>query len=224
MSHEHNNLQGKLDEATAARLRRLQTLPVDTSQLDAALQARLPKRRRARLRIFGPLTAVAASIALILAIAAAVLIATSGSEVLASPTTMAQLHRDIVSNKLAVTRVNSIDEAGKVLTDQSGSQTPALPDAPQAHVMACCMKSIRNKKMACVLLQSAGTPITMTVARSEDIRTPTSQVVNRNGASYHVQSTDGLHMVMTERDGRWVCLMSELPQDQLIELASRLRF
>src|SRR5436190_4782316 len=225
MSPEDSDLQRELDEATVARLRRLRTLPVDTSGLDAALRARLPQRRHVGpLRMFRSLTAVAASLALLVAITAAVLIATSGGEVLASPTTMAKLHREIVSNKLPVTKVSSIDEAGKVLSEQSGSQTLQLPDAPEAHVMACCMKSIRNKQMACVLLQSAGTPITMTVARSEDIKTPTCEAVSRNGAMYHVQSTDGLNMVMTERDGRWVCLMSELSQDQLIDLAARLRF
>ena len=86
------------------------------------------------------------------------------------------------------------------------------------------MKSIRNKKMACVLLQSGGTPITMTVARSQDVETPSCEAVNRNGTMYHVQAKDGVNMVMTERDGRWVCLMSELSQDQLIDLAARLRF
>ena len=225
MADEQDNLHRELEDATAARLGRLRTLPVDTSSLEAALRQQLPPRRQfGPLRIFRPLTAIAASIALVLAIAAAVLIGTSGGEVLASPTQMAQLHRDIVSNTLAVTKVNSIDEAGKVLSEQSGAQSPQLPDAPEAHVMACCMKSIRNKKMACVLLQSAGTPITMSVARSEDIKTPTCAAVTRNGEMYHVQATDGLNMVMTERAGRWVCLMSELPQDQLINLASRLRF
>ena len=68
------------------------------------------------------------------------------------------------------------------------------------------------------------TPITMTVARSQDVETPSCEAVNRNGTMYHVQAKDGVNMVMTERDGRWVCLMSELPQDQLIDLAARLRF
>ena len=225
MSQQDNEFHRDLDEATSARLRKLQALPVDLSGLDSALRGRLPERRgRATLRIFRPLTALAASIAVIVAITAAVLIGTSGGEVLASPTTMAELHREIVSNKLPVTKVNSIEEASRVLSEQSGSKSPQLPDAPEAHVMACCMKSIRNKKMACVLLQSGGTPITMTVARSQDVETPSCEAVNRNGTMYHVQAKDGVNMVMTERDGRWVCLMSELPQDQLIDLAARLRF
>src|SRR5947209_715797 len=109
MSRQDNQIHDELDAATAARLGRLRTMPLDMSRLDAALRARLPQRRqRLTLRLFRPLTAVAASIALILAITVAVLVATSGGEVLASPTTMAQLHRDIVANKLAVTKVSSI--------------------------------------------------------------------------------------------------------------------
>jgi hypothetical protein len=225
LSNEPNNREHQLDAATAARLRKLASLPMDTSRLDAMVQSRIPQpKRSSRWRILRPMTAIAASLTLLIGIAAAVLLSTSGGEVLASPTQMVQLHRDIVANRIAVTKVGSIEEAGKVLSQQSGSQSPQLPDAPEAHVMACCMKSIKSKKMACVLLQSAGTPITMSVARSEDIKTPACPAIERNGASYHVHSADGLNMVMTERAGRWVCLMSELPQDQLIDLASRLRF
>ena len=91
--------------------------------------------------------------------------------------------------------------------------------------MACCMKSIRDKRMACVLLQDeAGTPITMTVARSADMRAPAGPTVMRGGAKYHLHAMAPLNMVMTERAGRWVCLISELPQEQLIDLAARLQF
>ena len=41
---------------------------------------------------------------------------------------------------------------------------------PDAHVMACCLKSIKDKEVACVLLNSEGTPITMSVAKASDSR------------------------------------------------------
>jgi hypothetical protein len=155
---------------------------------------------------------------------AAALLTSSSGQVLASPTQMAQVHLDMVANRIPVTRVNSIDEAGKVLS-QSWSQSPQLPQPPQEHVMACCMKSIRDKRMACVLLQDqAGTPITMTVARSTDMRPPRGATVTRDGVTYHVHDMSPLNMVMTERGDRWVCLIAELPQEKLIELASRLQF
>ena len=39
------------------------------------------------------------------------------------------------------------------------------------------------------------------------------------GVAYHVQSHERINMVMTERGGRWVCLMGKVPVDRLAELA-----
>jgi hypothetical protein len=213
-----------LDDAVAARLAKLGALPVDTSRLDTAIAAQIPRRHDSSTRRFlRPLTALAAGIALVGFLAAAWL-TRSGGEVLASPAQMAQVHQDIVANRVPVTRVDSIDEASRVLS-KSWSGSPQLPAPPQEHVMACCMKSIHDKQVACVLLQDqSGTPITMTVARDADMRSPAGPTVTRGGITYHVQSCGALNMVTTERDGRWVCLIGELPQDKLIDLASRLQF
>jgi hypothetical protein len=214
----------ELDEALSRRLAKLGGMPVDTTWLDAALRAEIPRKRgRMLYRLMRPATAVAASLTL-LAILAAVLLSNSGGEVMASPAQMAQVHNDIVANRVPVTRVSSIEEAGRALS-QLWSQSPQLPQPPQEHVMACCMKSIHDKRMACVLLQDqAGTPITMSVARSEDLRAPRGPTVVRNGVTYHVHDMAPLNMVMTERAGRWVCLIAQLPQEKLIDLAANLKF
>src|SRR5207247_9042151 len=171
-------------------------------------------------RCVWPAIAVAAGVALFAIIAAALLISSNG-EVLASPAQMAQVHLDIVANRVPVTRVNSIEEASQVLS-QSWSQSPRLPQPPQPpqeHVMACCMKSIHDKRVACVLLQDqAGTPITMSVARGVDMRLPRGPTVRRDGIDCHVQSVGDVTMVMIERSGRWVCLIAQLPQGKLIDL------
>ena len=52
----------------------------------------------------------------------------------------------------------------------------------------------------------------------------TSLNVTRDGVDYFTHSADGLNMVMTERAGRVVCLISDLPKEKLIDLASRLKF
>ena len=218
-----------LDQATRARLGRLGATPVDTTRLDAGLRSQIPRngRQAAWRRLLRPVTAVAASLTIVAVIVAAIL-ATSGGEAVASPAQMAQVHRDILANRIAVTKVDSIEEAGRVLS-RADSKSPSLPQppdsAPEAHVMACCMKSIQNKNVACVLLQSAGgTPITMSVARSGDMRPSPGAGVRRGDVTYQTHSVGPLNMVMTERNGRMVCLMAELPSDQLIDLASRLRF
>jgi hypothetical protein len=80
---------------------------------------------------------------------------------------------------------------------------PTGATQPQAHVMACCIKSVQNKRVACVLLKSEGVPVTMAVADAKDVRSPKSPVVVHSGTRYHVQSSGSLNMVMTEREGRW---------------------
>ena len=225
LPNENDNPSG-FDEAISARLRRLSAMPVDLGSLQKALEREIPRRepqqQRAVFRLFRPLAAVAASIA-VLAITIAALLMSSSNEVMASPAQMAQFHQEIVSNKIPVTKVDSIESASRALAEQSPG-APDLPRAPEAHVMACCMKSVKDKKVACVLLKREGVPVTMTVAKASDMQLPKSPRIERDGLSYSVQSSGKLNMVMTEQRGRWICLIGELPADRLIDLAAQLRF
>ena len=227
----------RLDRAVERRLARLRTMPVDTSRLEKAILSQVPRpqseelaeqQQRQRLRVgwfpaFRPLRAVAASFLLLSAVVAAALLFSSGGQASASPSQMAQMHEDLVSGRTPVMQVSSIDEANKALSG-AWPGGPSVPEAPQSHVMACCMKSIKDKKVACVLLRSEGEPITMTVANAADMRLPKSNIVTHAGVTYHVQSSGQVNMVMTERNGRWVCLIGRLPADRLMDLASRLTF
>jgi hypothetical protein len=169
-----------------------------------------------------PVRAVAASVA-ILVVIGAILLSSSGGPVLASAAQMAQFHEDMVAGRAPVMQVDSIAQANKSLAAQ-WPQSPMLPAVPQDHVMACCMKSVKNKKVACVLLKSEGVPITMTVANASDMQMPTAAIVTHNGINYTVQSVGELYMVMTERNGRWVCLIGQVPAEQLMDLAAKLQF
>lgn len=224
MENDHQNRQ---DSAVAARLRKLRSVPVDLGPLQRRIEASIPRPTRSAgrpvlARIGRPLAAVAASIVIFALLTVAILTASSG-QVMASPAEMARFHQEIVANKIPVTRVDSIAEASEVLATQ-WPQGPDLPQAPEAHVMACCMKSIKDKKVACVLLNSEGTPITMSVANAKDMRSPKGNKVTRNGASYHVMSSGNVNMVSTERNGRWVCLIGETSTDRLIDIAHQLQF
>jgi hypothetical protein len=223
-SEEFQSDQDQLDQATAARLQKLRAVPVDTSKLDRMIQARIPRRTTSRrIRWFRPMRmAVAASLMAVIGVAA-LLIVTSSRPVLASTADMAQFHDDLVSGRVPATRVDSMEAANKALNEQ-WAQSPKMPNMPNDHVMACCMRSLKNKKMACVLLKGEGEPVTMTVANASDMQMPTSPIVTRNGIEYHVQSTGALNMVMTQRQGRWICLIAKLPTDRLMDLASGLEF
>src|SRR5215217_419277 len=102
----------QLDRAVERRLARLRTMPVDTSRLEKAILSQIPRpqaeqpaeqqqQQRQRMRIgwlaaLRPLRAVAASFLLLSAVVAAVLLFSSGGQVLASPSQMAQMHEDLV--------------------------------------------------------------------------------------------------------------------------------
>ena len=211
----------KLDEAVARRLRRLGTMPVDTSALESRLRAEIGivPPRRLWLR---PMRAIAAGIALV-AVITAVFLSTSGGPVLASPSQMAQMHHELVAGHNGIMQVNSIDAANAALS-KDWPDSPRIPGVPPEHVMACCMKSVKSKKVACVLLRNENVPVTMTVANASDMRLPKSPTIQRDGVTYHVQSEGSLSMVMTERHGRWICLIGELSPERLVDLAAKLRF
>lgn len=216
----------ELDQATARRLARLRAMPVDTSAVEGRLLAQIPRppegAGRMRIGWRRPLRAVAA-LALVSGLLAGLFLATSGGPALASPSQMAQLHYDLVSGKTPAMQVDSTEAANRMLNSQ-WAQSPEIPKLPADHVMTCCMKSIKDKRVACVLLKNDGMPVTMTVANAADMKLPTSPTVGRDDVTYHVQSSGKLNMVMTERHGRWICLIGESPADRLMEIAARLQF
>lgn len=228
--------QDQWDEATARRLRRLDGLPVDTTRLEKSVGWQIPARGRLGQWSWRgwsrSLRAAAASLLVGMVLAGVLLLSTLSGPVQASAMQMAKVHEDLVSGKVPVTQVDSIEAAGRALSSQ-WPQAPDLPDLPQApqtpdvpreHVMACCMKSVKNKQMACVLLKKEGVPITMAVANAADVTGTHGTKVQRAGMICYVQAVGNLNMVMTQRQGRWVCLMGQVSDEQLIDLAAHLQF
>lgn len=223
-SDDQEKLDGDFDEAIITRLARLRTMPVDTSRLDKALRSRIPQpQTKPRTFWLRPLHAVAASFVLLAALAAVLVLNASSGPALADATQMAQVHEDMVSGRIPVMQVSSIADANRMLAWQAPG-TPALPQVPQEHVMACCMKSVHNKKMACVLLKDKDVPVTLAVANAAELKLPAAPMQERNGTTYRVQSVGKLSMVMTERNGKWLCLIGQLPAERLMDLATEVRF
>ncbi len=221
-----NEQEERVDRAVAARLQKLGNMPIDTARLEQALRRRIPKPasgwswRSFQIR---PLRAVAASIVILSFIVTAVFLTTTTGPALASASQMAQMHLDIVSGKTPVMQVDSIEAANRALAAQSPG-SPQVPSMPAEHVMACCMKNVKDKRVACVLLKESGVAVTFSVAAASDMKLPTGPFVSRNGVSYSVQAFDKLSMVMTERNGKWLCLIGELPADRLMDIAAQVRF
>lgn len=221
-SNHHGN---ELDQAVSRRLGRLRSLPVETARLDRLIQEQIPRPQgqdRQRGLWLRPLRAVAA-ILVFAVLLGALIWSSSGGPAMASTAEMAQLHRDVVSGRVPVIQVDSIDQAGAALSGKWPEQ-PGLPEAPDSHVMACCMRSVKDRKVACVLFKNEGQPVTLSVAKASDLRSPQSPSLKRDGLQYHIESSDNLNMVSVQREGRWICLIGELPVDRLIDIAHGLRF
>lgn len=219
------NIETNLDRATANRLARLRTMPLDTHAFDERLRGKIPlpsSKSRQLFTFFRPLRAVAAGL-IVLGLAAAILLSSSSGPALASASQMAQVHYDLVSGKTPAIKVDSIEAANKLLSDQ-WPQCPELPKVPEKYEMACCMKSVKGKKVACMVLRGEAMPVTMTVAKSDDMKMPSSPTIVRDGVTYHVQSSGALNMVTSQRNGRWVCLIGEISSERLMDLLTKLRF
>lgn len=214
-----------MDDAVARRLARLGTMPVDTTRLERTLRLQIapPVKARAwKIGGFRPMRA-AASFLVLCALGALVLFLASGGPAMASAEKMAALHEEMVSGKMPAVQVSSIEAANKAL-EADWPQCPDLPGMPQEHAMTCCMKSVKDKKMACLLIQRENVPVSLMVAHSQDMRSPDSPLQTRNGIHYRVQASGKFNMVMTERQGRWICLIGELSVDRLMDVADQLRF
>ncbi|MGE5609434.1 MAG: hypothetical protein ACM359_09280 [Bacillota bacterium] len=222
---DYRNPDDRLDRAISNRLAQLRTLPVDTSRLEARLRQHIPQwaePRNYRFLLLRPLRAAAAGFVILGMILAAIISSSSGPA-LASADKLAMAHDEMVSGRSHQMRVSSIEAASDALS-REWSQAPALPDMPDEHVMACCVHEVGRKKMACVSLKVDNVPITMAVADSADVRVPESKTIQASGVSWHVNSSKGVNMAMTERGGRWVCLMGRLSVDRLIDVGGQLRF
>lgn len=219
-----------LDRAISMRLRKLRSLPMDTSGLERAVADELAGSSRGNREltwwagILRPTRAVAASVLVLISIVSVVMLTASSGPAHAEAIQMATMHREVVEGKVPVTRVSSIGEAEQVLSKQ-WSRSPELPDLPDDHVMACCLRRIENKKIACVLLNDDGTPVSMMVADGADVKAARSATtVTRAGVTYHIETSGELNMVMAKRGDRWVCLIGKRPVDRLIALSGGLKF
>ncbi len=212
--------------AVAHRLSKLRTMPVDTSGLEKALRAQLPPRPQVTIRWvwrIGSLRAVAASLIVLCSIVLVVVLSTSSRSAQAEAVQMVQVHEDMVSGKIKVMQVDSIESANRMLSSEN-PDAPALPQVPDSHVMACCMNKVGDRRMACVLLKESNVPVTLAVARADDMKLHPMPMELRDGVAYRVQRVGALGMVMTERDGKWLCLIGELPNARLMDLASQVKF
>jgi hypothetical protein len=222
----------ELEQATRLRLARLASVPVEIDRLEKSLQAALaaetgstatalPTQRPLVYRFWKPITALAASVA-VAVIVGLIVLGTQASPVVAAPADMAALHQE-VSVAHAGKAVTTIDQANRFISSE-WSSAPALPAPPTDHLMSCCVHDLKSRKVACVLLNLGDQPVTMVVAKSQDVCCADGRTIERSGRTYTVHEVNGLQMVNLREHGRYVCLMGRVPLESLLDIADKLRF
>jgi hypothetical protein len=217
------------ERALSKRLAGLSAMPVDTTAFDKALRAQLPVPEAEAVmrpawgwrRAVRPAMAVAAS----LIVVALVALSLQNQTVQAVPAdAMVQMHRDIVAHKVDTIEVDSIEKANVAIAAFGGEKMPRMAAEPESHQMLCCMRSVGDKKVSCVLLKSEGVPVTLAVARAHMEPSAGSKRVEQKGQVYDVQTMGELTMVMFERGGQHVCMIGALPESKLVGLCEGLTF
>lgn len=215
-----------LDAATARRLQRLSTRPVDTQRLEQRLRAAMgdaaapipPSRRlvfpTAWVRTWA--TTAAAAIVLLVSITAMLLIE---PHAVASPAAMVQLHRNMVAGQVEPVQTETQEALYAMIASgwDGENELPALPD----HVLeSCCLQSVDGRPVLGMLVLHEGVPVSVLMADSRGAHMFDGKVIELDGRSYTTRMQDDTAMVMTEWNGRMLCFMGDIDQKQLASMAS----
>ena len=133
------------------------------------------------------------------------------------------MHRDMVSGKIATMKVDSMEQANQAIAAFAGD-FPQLSEPPEAHTMSCCMRNVGNKKLACVLLNNGVGPITMVVANTDAVQTPSVPATVHASQTYNITANRGqpAHGHVRAAASCWICLIhGELSSDKLAEPVGR---
>lgn len=207
------------------RLAALKTRPMDLSRLQTAMEAAVPMPEPViiphpallwRRRVL----AVAASVLVLLSALAGGWFLLVPRPALAAPQLLANIHDQALAMRHI--RVSSFDEARQVLSKEWKSG-PEVPNVEGVVPMECCMHKLGSKVLKCVSLDVGGETVIMAVGHDKDIDAPQGAVIQTNGQNVILTSSNGINMAMSERDGRWICLMGRMDGARLVELAGSIR-
>lgn len=226
---ETNDRREALDLATAKRLARLRTMPVELASLDRAIRrevgpppASVGRQSTRRFGWFNPMRVAAASV-LLFGLVAALVVGTATGPALASADRLAEIHLEVQKHGGAhACQVGSIAEANAALSGKAPG-APRLPDVPAEHVHFCCIQNLGRKPVSCAAVVIDGKPVTLAVAGARDVRLPRGDSRVVDGQKFFVESKGKLNIVMTESVGRWVCVMGDVSPEQLIDTARSLK-
>ena len=193
-----------IQQAVAARVGRLSTMPVDTSRLDQLLRTQIPvSRRNPRFWIFGSLAGagVAACAAAIIAMA----ILFSGTPRL-SAADLANVYQNMAGQPaLAVT--------GSAATSKLQMAPGMICPLKAGETASCCQQMVGQDHLACVAVRSPShAPVVMVAGNAGMVKGPRGQAVTIGGCQYTLDQSGHINMLMRRAGNHWYCAMgSENP-------------
>lgn len=221
--------QERLDRATSQRLAKLSERPVDLTRLEQRLRAAIqePQDQQSehssapRIRWWRPITAIAAIVLLVVSISWIVFIAGTAAT-MASPAGLVEIHNEAANELTPHLEASSVDEANRLLAEQAKHFHP-LPNLP-GELKYCCLHNHVGKVLTCAIIDVDAKRLTVAVADSSQIKSPTGNSTTRGGKTYYVFTDGGINLVMTSVAGSWLCVMGEASTDQLLQVAGEIQF
>jgi hypothetical protein len=213
------NGRGVEGDALSRRLRQLDAMPVDTGGLERALAGVIPMPKKGRSGGRGwmaRLAAIAAGLIVLISVSAVLLV--PDRAVMAEPAMIAAVHREMIDTmgSIPLTNIAAINETIR----GQWKDSPVIPNAGmKAH--DCCIKKMKDARLAFVLLDADGTHLSMAIAKSREVDMPKTGREEHDGHVWSVQKVGSLNMVMTESGPRWICLTGDMPAEKLMEIATK---
>lgn len=231
MTTEHETSQ--LDHVTSRRLAQLANRPVDTARLESQLHTYLTGQQapagnaassRTLLFPWWASAALGAAAVIILVVTIGwIVFQNPSTRAVAAPTDLAQIHFDITRGLAPHLTVSTVDEANRLLAEQS-SGARLMPENLPGQIMSCCLHQYAGTMLSCVLIEQNGQLVTVALADGAKMHSPKDgDSTQHSGREFVVHHANGITMVMAHENGRWLCVMGEASREMLIEIAAGIR-
>lgn len=218
--------QDQLDQATQVRLAKLASMPVDMSHLEKRMADALPPEPRVKpvphQATYGGWLRIAAMFVLMAGIAGASYFAIFGvgpQTAVAQTMTVAELHIQLLNDPQAEFLAQSTDEAQDLINAQlTGKLRTPMIDGTR--VESCCLVEGDFPLRAALVIKLSEGTATIIIAQGEDFAHPMNPIDHPTDVHLQGHEHAGLPMVMRNKGDIWMCVMGELDQSDLADIAA----
>ena len=220
----------KLDKATADRLGKLASMPVDMSGLEQNLAGALPPKPSTKLATrpspYAGWLRVAAVLALMVGIAGASYYAFFGvapQTAVAQTMTVAELHEHLLADPQSAYITTTTNQAQRLIDAQLAGDQP-LPIIQGTRVESCCLVEGEFPLRAALVIKQPAGNATLIIAQGEDFAMQMHPIDHPSGLQLQGHDHAGMPMVMRNVGDLWMCVMGDLDESELADIAAKVNF